>query len=89
MSPDEDIDAKLARLTNATLAVGPRPGFSSRVMARIQEEPAITLFALNTPARRFFPLGMLAACLAMVWAVSVTSQVDEALAASDDTELAW
>jgi hypothetical protein len=89
MSHDEDIDAKLLRLANATGDVGPRAGFSNRVMARIQDEAHITWFALSTPARRFFPLGMLAACLAMVWAVSVTSQVDEALAASDDTELAW
>ena len=89
MSHDEDIDAKLARLASATTGVGPHPGFSSRVMARIQEESSVTLFALNTPARRFFPLGMLAACLAMIWAVSVTSQVDEALAVSDDTELSW
>jgi hypothetical protein len=73
MSHDEDIDARLARLMAGTEGVGPRPGFSNRVMTRIAEEPP----------------GMLAACLAMVWAVSVTSQVDEALAAGDDTELSW
>jgi hypothetical protein len=89
MSHDEDIDARLARLMAGTDGVGPRPGFSNRVMARIAEEPAGTLIALGAPARRFLPLGMLAACLAMVWAVSVTSQVDEALAAGDDTELSW
>lgn len=89
MSHDEDIDAKLARLASASQGIGPSAGFSSRVMARIHEEPAISWVALSTPARRFLPLGMLAACLAMVWAVTVTSQVDEALAASDDTELAW
>ena len=89
MSHDEDIDARLARLASATEGVGPRPGFSSRVMASIAQEPAVTLLALNTPARRFLPLGMIAACLAMVWAVSVTSQVDEALASGDDTELSW
>ena len=43
----------------------------------------------SKPARRFVPLGMLAAAMAMVWAVSVSSQVDEAMAASDDTELSW
>jgi hypothetical protein len=89
MSHDEDIDARLARLAGATEGLRPRAGFSNRVMARIAEEPALTLVALGAPARRFLPLGMLAACLAMVWAVSVTSQVDEALAASDDTELSW
>lgn len=88
MSQHEDIEARLARLASATEGVGARPGFSSRVMARIAEEPSM-LLSLGAPARRFLPLGMLAACLAMVWAVSVTSQVDEALAASDDTELSW
>jgi len=90
MSHDEDIDARLARLTAATAELGPRPGFSSRVMQRIgQEQQLGTLYALNRPARRFLPLGMLAAAVAMVWAVSVSSQVNEALAASDDTELSW
>jgi hypothetical protein len=89
MTQEEDIDARLARLSAGTAALGPRPGFSNRVMQRIGQEQLGTLYALNTPARRFLPLGMLAAALAMVWAVSVRSQVNEALAASDDTELSW
>jgi len=89
MSHDEDIDARLARLATATQGVAPRAGFSGRVMARIGEEQLGSLLALRTPARRFLPFGMLAAALAMVWAVSVTSQVNEAMAATDDTELAW
>jgi hypothetical protein len=89
MSHDEDIDARLARLATGTAVLRPRAGFSNRVMQRIGQEQAGTLYALNTPARRFLPLGMLAAALAMVWAVSVSSQVDEAMAASDDTELSW
>jgi hypothetical protein len=89
MSHEEDIDARFARLTASTAELGPRPGFSSRVMQRIGQEQLGTLYALNAPARRFLPLGMLAAALAMVWAVSVSSQVNEALAASDDTELSW
>jgi hypothetical protein len=89
MSHDEDIDAKLARLAGATAGVRPRADFSSRVMQRIGHEQLGTLFALRAPARRFLPLGMLAAALAMFWAVSVDSQVNEALAASDDVELAW
>lgn len=89
MTQEEDIDARLARLSAGTAALGPRPGFSNRVMQRIGQEQLGTLYALNTPARRFLPLGMLAAALAMVWAVSVSSQVNEALAASDDTELSW
>jgi hypothetical protein len=83
----EDVDARLARLAQATDGVQPRAGFSSRVMSRIGQEGDM-LWALRTPARRFFPIGMLAAALALVWAVSVDDQVDEALAISDDTELA-
>jgi len=89
MSHDEDIDARLARLTAATAGVRPRADFANRVMARIGQEQLGTLYALNTSARRAFPLGMLAAALALVWAVSASSQVDEAMAASDDTELLW
>jgi hypothetical protein len=90
MSHDEDLDARLARLAAATADVRPRAHFSARVMQRIGREPPLgAVYALGAPARRFFPLGMLAAALAMVWAVSVSSQVDEALAASDDTELSW
>jgi hypothetical protein len=89
MSHDEDIDARLARLAAATQSVRPRADFSQRVMARIGQEQPTALYALGTPARHFLPLGMLMAALAMVWAVSVSGQVNEAMAASDDTELSW
>jgi hypothetical protein len=89
MSHDEEIDARLARLASGTEELRPRAGFSGRVMQRIGQEQLGTLYALNVPARRFLPLGMLAAALAMVWAVSVSSQVDEAMATADDTELSW
>lgn len=89
MSHEEDIDEKLARLAGATARVGPRADFSSRVMQRIGEEQLGTLYALRTPARRFLPLGMLAAAMALFWAVSVDNQVSEALASSDDMELVW
>jgi hypothetical protein len=89
MSHDEDIEARLARLASATAGVRPRADFSHRVMQRIGQEQLGTLYALGAPARRFFPLGMLAAALALVWAVSASSQVDEAMASSDDAELSW
>lgn len=85
----EDIDARLARLAGATTGVRPRADFSSRVMGRLAEQRIDTLWALRTPARRFIPLGMLAAALALVWAVSVDRQVNEALAVNDDVELSW
>ena len=89
MSHEEDIEARLSRLAQATRAVRPRADFSNRVMLRIGAEQAFSLTALRTPASRFLPFGMLAAALAMVWAVSVNEQVNEAVASSDDTELAW
>jgi hypothetical protein len=85
----DDIDARLARLAQATESVGPRAGFSGRVMQRIAEEPPSALAALRLPAWRFFPIGVVAAALALFWAVSVQNQVDEAMAVSDDTELSW
>lgn len=90
MSHEEDIDEKLARLAGATAGVRPRADFSSRVMQRIgQEQPLGTLYALRTPARHFLPLGVLAAAMALFWAVSVDNQVSDALASSDDMELVW
>jgi hypothetical protein len=89
MSHEEDIDARLARLAGATASVRPRADFSQRVMQRIGSEQLGTLYALHAPARRFLPLGMLAAALALFWAVSVDGQVNEALASSDDTEIVW
>jgi hypothetical protein len=89
MSHEEDIDEKLARLAKATRGVAPRADFSARVMQRIGGEQLGTLYALRAPARRFLPLGVLAAAAAMFWAVSVDSQVNDALASSDDMELVW
>jgi hypothetical protein len=89
MSNHEDIDARLARLAAATSELRPRADFSGRVMQRIGQEQLGTLYALNAVGRRFLPLGVLAAALAMVWAVSVNGQVEEAMASSDDMELAW
>lgn len=89
MSHDEDIDARLARLAGATQGIAPSAGFSSGVMQAVAKEPASTLMALQKPAWRFFPIGVLAAAIALFWAVSVDGEVNEAMAASDDTELSW
>jgi hypothetical protein len=89
MSHEEDIEARFSRLAKATAGVRPRADFSNRVMQRIGAEQAFSLAALRSPASRFLPFGMLAAALALVWAVSVNNQVNEAVASSDDTELAW
>jgi hypothetical protein len=87
---EDDIDARLAGFAERTAGLGPRAGFSSRVMLRVAEEPVASLVALKLPARRFLPVGMLAAALALVWAFSAHSAVNEALAVSyDETELTW
>ncbi len=89
MSHEENIDARLSRLSKSTEGLRPRAGISSRVMARIGTEQALSLTALRAPASRFLPFGMLAAAAALIWAVSVNNQVNEAVAASDDTEPVW
>jgi len=89
MSHEEDIDARLSRLAQATENLRPRADFSHRVMSRIAAERTPSLAALGAPARRFLPFGMLAAAAALIWAVSVNNQVNEAVASSDDTELTW
>ena len=89
MSHEQDIQARFSRLANATAGIEPRADFSGRVMQRIGREQLGLLFALRAPARRSLPAFMLAAALALVWAVSVNRQVNEAVASSDETEQAW
>jgi hypothetical protein len=85
-----EVDARLATFATRTAGVRPRAGFSSRVMQQVAHEPSHTLLALHAPALRFFPLGLLAAALAMVWAVSAHDATTEALAVGyDDVELEW
>lgn len=85
---EQDIDARLARLSGATAGLQASAGFSSRVMQRVGQERPGMLLTLQRPARRILPLSMLAAALALVWAVSAQQQVNEAMAISDDAELA-
>jgi hypothetical protein len=85
---DADLDARLARLGQATAGIEPRADFATRVMQRIEQEPAGMLISLQVPARRFFPISMVAAAVALLWAVAVDRQVDEVMATSDDVELA-
>jgi hypothetical protein len=87
----DEIDARLASLAERTAGVRPRAGFSARVMADIAREPQPVLLSLQRPAWRFFPAGLLAAALALVWAVSASNAVNEELAVGydDDVELDW
>ena len=82
MSPrEEDVEARLARLSRETEALGPSPGFNARVMAAIdREEPAGFIDALWASSRRLLPIAALAAAVAVVWAVQSSGTVDDALA---------
>ena len=82
MSPrEEDVEARLARLSRETEALGPSPGFNASVMAAIdREEPASFADALWASSRRLLPIAALAAAVAVVWAVQSSGTVDDALA---------
>ncbi|MDB4994541.1 MAG: hypothetical protein JWM74_1973 [Myxococcaceae bacterium] len=94
---DEDIDARLARLTNATRNVEPRRDFGARVARAIAEqgegraavEPSWIDDAVRS-ARRLVPVAALAAVLGLVWAVQSDRAYDDAFASSyGDVETAW
>jgi hypothetical protein len=84
MSPrEEDLEARLARLARETEALGPKPGFSAKVMAAIdREEPGGFVDALWASSRRLLPIAALAAAVAVVWAVENRGTFDDALAVS-------
>jgi hypothetical protein len=79
----EDIEQRLARLSDATDRVRPSAGFSARVMLAIQQEPAPSFLETTWfSARRLLPIAAIAAAMAVVWAVQVDSTVDDELATS-------
>ncbi|HEX3596876.1 MAG TPA: hypothetical protein VHU80_17325 [Polyangiaceae bacterium] len=78
---EEDAEARLSRLAGATAALGPRGGFTARVMAAIEaEQPLGLIDALWASSRRLLPIAALAAAVAVVWAVENQTTVDDALA---------
>ena len=83
MIEQEDIEQRLARLSNATETLRPSAGFSSRVMLAIEREGAPSfLEATWFSARRLLPVAAIAAAMAVVWAVQVDGTVDDELATS-------
>jgi hypothetical protein len=90
--PDEDFDARLARLARATEGVRPRPDFGARVMQAIEREPELGwLQDLLRSARRAIPVAAVVAAVAVFWAIRSESSFDEAMTASldDAVELEW
>lgn len=83
MKPTEDIDQRLARLSDQTAPLGPTPEFSRRTMLAIQAEAALGLPSSSwRGARRFVPVALAFALGAVFWAVASERQATQALASS-------
>ena len=91
MKPTEDIDQRLARLSDQTASLRPTPEFSQRTMLAIQAEAALTFpSSLSRGARRFVPVALVLALSAVFWAVASERQATQALATSfGAVELDW
>jgi hypothetical protein len=90
MTDPEDIGTRLARLTGATDALGPSPGFTSRVMDAVQREPIGLSFGLLGWAPRIVPVALFAAVAALLWAARAEKTMNEAMAVSyDAVEVGW
>ncbi len=87
--PEISIEKKLSELARATQAVGASKGFTERVMSALGTE-ATWFDELVCSERRLLPFAVLAAVLAVVWAVSSRDSTNEALAtAGAIVELQW
>ena len=90
MTDETDVDEKLRRLKSATDAIGPRAGFSHRVMDAVLHEPVGLTSQILIWSRRAIPLALVAVAAAGVWAAHMDGAVDEVLAASYGTpEVEW
>jgi hypothetical protein len=88
----EDIGDRLARLARATDHVGPSAGFSDRVLAAVNAEPAEQGFWVDLPraSRRLVPVLALVAAAAVTLAIRSARDVDDALVGSFDAmEIEW
>lgn len=94
---EEDIEARLARLSRETEGVAPRPDFAERVMAaalasRPLAAPPSRDWWTDLPfaSRRVIPAALLVAALGVAFAAVSASASDDAVAGSyDQTELEW
>jgi hypothetical protein len=84
------MDTRLSRLTGATDALRPSPGFTARVMSAVHREPAGLSFGLLRWAPRIVPVALLAAVFALLWAARAEKTMNEAMAVSyDAVEVGW
>jgi hypothetical protein len=88
---DEAMDERLASIGRRTAALRPRGGFDDRVMQAVKSSRSPGLFDdVLRAARAMVPVAVMAAALAMGWAVRADRAADTALAASfDAVELEW
>jgi len=81
---------ELDELLEKTKDVGPRDGFSDRVMRAVEGERVGLLAFVPRASKRFVPVAAFAAAAAIVWAVTAIRDVDDATASSDDSaEVEW
>jgi hypothetical protein len=85
----DSIDARLAELGKATEPIRARRGFAERVMLATSAENGWQLELLRS-ARRSIPFALVAAIVALSWAVVSESATDAAIAVADDSmDLEW
>jgi hypothetical protein len=78
-----EVDRELSRLAKATEGIGPRPGFSARVMDAVHREQSWT-FGVPRAFRRVAAAFALAAVAAVGFAVVSDRDLDETAAAFVD-----
>lgn len=88
---DEAMDGRLAEIGRRTAALRPRGDFNDRVMRAVQASRGAGVFdGMLRAARAFMPVAVMAAALAVGWAVRTDQAADTALAANfDAVELEW
>jgi hypothetical protein len=80
---------ELEELLEKTKDVGPRNGFSDRVMRAVEGERIGLLSFVPRASKRFVPIAAFAAAAAVVWAVTALRDVDDATASDDTAEVEW
>jgi hypothetical protein len=89
MTDDRDLEQRLARLTRETEPLGPRPGFSARVMQAVAQEPPGFTTQVFTIGRRLVPAAAVVLAATVLWAVRMDDAFDQALAMSYALEVEW
>ena len=88
---DEAMNERLAAIGRSTAALRPRAGYNDQVMRAVQASRGAGVFdGVLRAARAMVPVAVMAAALAMGWAVRTDRAADMEIAASfDAVELEW